>query len=327
MLWLLLTPAAAAPAVGGSDGAVQWPRPPCSLTYVLQADALSGDRVLAVDRIARAARDVVVIDRAFSPGQPHWSNPEIASLRHAAPARRVLAYFSIGEAENYRAYWSSAWHVAPDGSRARGTPEFLVAPNPDWPGNFKVRYWSRAWQQIVFDDLTRLIEQGFDGAYLDIVDAFQYFEFDSGSDSWIANRANPHTGRSYREDMVAWVLDLAARARRSRPDFLIVPQNGSALVHVPRYLAAISALAVEDLFTLGNEKQTPEHTATVLADIALVGQAGKPVFAIEYADTPELIEYATQRAAKAGIIVHFTNRELTATGHSLAPPGCAAPPR
>ena len=52
--------------------------------------------------------------------------------------------------------------------------------SPDWEGNYKVRYWEEDWQAIIYGDadsyLQKILDAGFDGVYLDIIDAFEYFE-------------------------------------------------------------------------------------------------------------------------------------------------------
>lgn len=79
---------------------------------------------------------------------------------------------SIGEAEDYRYYWKEEW--------ASNPPSWLDAENPDWEGNFKVRYWDTAWQDIIFGSdssyMSKIINAGFDGVYLDIIDAYEYYE-------------------------------------------------------------------------------------------------------------------------------------------------------
>ncbi|MDI6886423.1 MAG: endo alpha-1,4 polygalactosaminidase [archaeon] len=59
-------------------------------------------------------------------------------------------------------------------------PSWLAAENPVWPGNYKVRYWDSAWQKIIYGsddaDLDKILDAGFDGVYLDIIDAYEYFE-------------------------------------------------------------------------------------------------------------------------------------------------------
>ncbi|MEQ8661663.1 MAG: endo alpha-1,4 polygalactosaminidase [Gammaproteobacteria bacterium] len=311
----LVTPVAAWP-----DGA------PCALAYVLQAERLSAHRLEALEHLARAARDTVVIDRVYAGLDDPWSIPELESLRSAHPGRRVLAYFSIGEAEDYRPYWMREWGFDATGAATPATPAFVVAPNPDWPGNYKVRYWERGWQALVLAQLDELVGNEFDGAYLDIVDAFQFFEHDAAADTWQALRENPATGRSYREDMVRWVRRIARHARARRDDFLVIPQNGSALLHFPEYLATIDAIAVEDLFTLDDVAQAREHTVSVLADLELARAARKPVFVIEYASDPALQARARDEAAARGFVLLFTDRELTTLGRAVAPPRCTTPP-
>lgn len=86
--------------------------------------------------------------------------------------RIVLCYMSVGEAENYRYYWNISWNSNP--------PSWLERENPDWPGNYKVQYWNNDWQNIIYgNDLSyarKIIHAGFNGAYLDIIDAYEYFE-------------------------------------------------------------------------------------------------------------------------------------------------------
>ncbi|KAH7711096.1 hypothetical protein AAVH_21623 [Aphelenchoides avenae] len=121
--------------------------------------------------------DVVLMD-AFDPNGVAFSAAEIGQLkRKANGARRlVISYMSIGEAENYRYYWKKTWKV--------GNPTFISAQNPDWPGNYKVKYWIKSWQNIIFGNnssyLKRILNAGFDGVYLDIIDAFSYFENPQG---------------------------------------------------------------------------------------------------------------------------------------------------
>ena len=86
--------------------------------------------------------------------------------------RLLISYMSIGEAEDYRFYWQEEWD--------RTELSWIDSENPNWPGNFKVKYWNPDWKQIIYgenDSYTQLIiDAGFDGVYLDIIDGFWYFE-------------------------------------------------------------------------------------------------------------------------------------------------------
>ena len=85
-------------------------------------------------------------------------------------SRKVIAYFSIGEAGDYRSYWKEEW------SNESKRPSWIVEENPDWKGDFIVKYWSNEWKQIVKDYQKKLDEIGVDGYLLDTVDTYYNFE-------------------------------------------------------------------------------------------------------------------------------------------------------
>jgi len=174
---------------------------PASFAYVLQADSLAKSRAGAVQKLAASGRDWIVLDANFSSDEP-WTAADLAAIRAGRAGRKVIAYLSIGEAEDYRAYWQREWKTNP--------PAFLLGENPEWKGNYRVKYWQAAWQQIILADVDKIMAAGFDGVYLDIVDGFETFEQD-GKNS-IDDRLNPETKQSYRRDMVDWVKAVAARA-------------------------------------------------------------------------------------------------------------------
>ncbi len=116
--------------------------------------------------------DIVIIDMFYEDSQ--LTNSDVESLKQKANggSRLIISYMSIGEAEDYRYYWNTAWTSEP--------PSWLAEENPEWPGNYKVCYWEEDWQNIIYGSetsyLDRIINAGFDGVYLDIIEAFEYFE-------------------------------------------------------------------------------------------------------------------------------------------------------
>jgi cysteinyl-tRNA synthetase, unknown class len=125
-----------------------------------------------ISAVSATNYDVILIDAFFD--DILFSYDEISQLRtkNNGGKRLVIAYMSIGEAENYRYYWQSSWKS--------GSPDWIVKENPNWAGNYKVKYWNSAWQEIIFGNensyLQKILNAGFDGVYLDIIDAFEYFE-------------------------------------------------------------------------------------------------------------------------------------------------------
>jgi cysteinyl-tRNA synthetase len=126
-----------------------------------------------INAITATNYDLVVMDLYFR-NRTEFTTSEINQIRNKANGgkRLVFSYVSIGEAEDYRYYWQPNWSTA--------RPTWLDAENPNWPGNYKVRYWEPEWQQIIFGNDTsyvkKIINSGFDGVYLDLVDAFWFYE-------------------------------------------------------------------------------------------------------------------------------------------------------
>lgn len=289
---------------------------PDSMAYVLQAEGL-GDRNTAVEKLAGCDRDLVVIDYAFfGDEQSRWSREEVDRIRAGKPGRNVLAYLSIGEAGTYRFYWKETWDADNDGKPDADAPAWLLNANPDWPDNFKVHYWDREWQQNVIQHLDEIIEQGFDGVYLDIVDAFEFFEHDVEKDQWIDHRPNPQTNNTYRQDMTSWVTRIASHARQSKPNFLVVPQNGVQLLESDDYRQIISAVGVEDLFTNGNRKQKRDEVKYRMQFIAHAVQAQKPVFLIEYGKKATARQHSIANASEAKLKLLLTDRPLKTLGET-----------
>ncbi len=125
-----------------------------------------------IKALSKTNFDLLIID-AFFNGQ-EFTKAEIDSLKYKPDGSRrlVIAYMSIGEAEDYRYYWNPQWNTNP--------PSWLEKPNPNWPGDYKVRYWYPQWKKIIFGTknsyLDKIMAMDFDGVYLDIIDAYEYFE-------------------------------------------------------------------------------------------------------------------------------------------------------
>lgn len=116
--------------------------------------------------------DLIIMDLFFDGAELTAADVASISTKKSGGTRLVVAYMSIGEAEDYRYYWESSWSYAP--------PSWLDAENPDWAGNYKVKYWDKTWQEIIYGNdssyMKKIIDAGFDGVYLDIIDAFEYYE-------------------------------------------------------------------------------------------------------------------------------------------------------
>jgi cysteinyl-tRNA synthetase len=125
-----------------------------------------------IKAISATYYDLVIIDLFHF--EEAYTKEEISMLQKKPNGNRrlVVCYMSIGEAEDYRYYWKDEWKQTP--------PLWLGSENPDWKGNYKVEYWNDEWQHIIYGSadsyLNRILSAGFDGVWLDLVDAYEYYE-------------------------------------------------------------------------------------------------------------------------------------------------------
>jgi cysteinyl-tRNA synthetase len=237
----------------------------------------------APSAIAAAGFPLAVIDYSSDGTEDgEFSPAQIATIRGAGV--KVLAYFSIGEAEDYRFYFDPQW------KKPATRPTWFGRENPDWRGNFKVRYWETGWRDdVLVPYLDRLIAQGFDGVYLDIVDGFEYW----GNPATYRRRETRRAGDPVNEAdaaarmiaLVAWIADYGATRRGGA--FAVYPQNGERLLSydtADTYLDAVSGFGVEDLWFNGTRRQPAGETAYRLPWLRQARDAGKTILTVEYLD-------------------------------------------
>ncbi len=303
-----------------------------------------------LEEIAASRFDLVVIDYSrFGDAASEFSREAIDRLRFEGPCGRrlVLGYLSIGEAESFRFYFDPDW-LDETGLPVPGVaPEYLGPPNPDFPDNYKVRFWKKSWQRVLFgiqggpekSYLDRILDAGFDGVYLDIIDAFEFF----GPEEIGGNNERRQAGK----DMVTLVRRIARYARKTtgREDFLVVPQNGSNIIDPStypdarspervaerqrrRYFRRIDGIGAEDTFFFGPRENDnpfdPQEETVVLLHQFLAGD--KVVLAIDYLSRPQKIERFYELVSERGYVPYVSRRDLDrltiTVGHE---PSCPPP--
>ena len=291
-----------------------------------------------VDRIAVSDYEMVVID--FIPSEAENTDfpiaDVIARLHDAATPKLVLAYIDIGQAEDYRTYWQPGWRI--------GDPDWIVALDPDgWEGNFPVAYWREQWRSIWLGAggyLQQIVEAGFDGVYLDWIEAY--------SDENVLAAAD-RDGVDARQEMIRWVSDIAGFTRARRPGFIVIAQNATELAEDDAYLAVIDAIAQEQVWFDGGADNDPPgdcplprtedevdtdayrgslsgpcrrqfdefedstlHVSSeeYLSALALAQDKGEQIFTVDYALNPDNIARAYERSRALGFVPFVSNRGL-----------------
>jgi cysteinyl-tRNA synthetase len=234
------------------------------------------------DEIANSSADLVVAD--YSSDDRPFSKAEVERMKQKPDGSRriVLSYMSIGEAEDYRWYWSQ-----------RGS--WLGAQNSKWRGNYAVRFWDPAWQEVIFSYTEKIIAAGFDGVYLDKVDEFETM--------------------GHRDDMVQFVTRIATRAKSSKPDFLVISQNGDQLLSDSKFRRAIDGFACEDLF-YGEDSDGARNSAASIRErltrLKMLAAEGKPVFVVEYLRNEAQAQTARREISEQGFVGLIARRSLSA---------------
>ena len=244
-------------------------------------------------QIAASNFELAVIDySADGSAKKAFTAQQIETLHCTSCNRRVVAYLSIGEAESYRWYWRQGWK--------EGNPNWLGAPDPDWEQNYWVHYWDTGWQHIIYNYLNTIIKAGFDGVYLDRIDAYQ------------ENYAAGHE-----DDMVHFVTSIAHYARSHSPlgqDFGIIVQNAEELAtHHPDYVQLTTGIGREEVYVQATNKATSQSARASTErylDHFLHTSQGKLVLTVDYANRADFVRIAYERASAKGYVPYVTNVDL-----------------
>ena len=137
--------------------------------YMISTDNYTTKQTF-LSAIAATNFDLVLIDLFFDGVE--LTSTEVNNLKAKANGgkRLVIAYMSVGSAENYRYYWKNDWKL--------GSPSWLAKPYDGFPDEFWVEYWNTEWENIIYGNnnsyTKKILDAGFDGAYLDNVEAYYF---------------------------------------------------------------------------------------------------------------------------------------------------------
>jgi cysteinyl-tRNA synthetase len=244
-----------------------------------------------LEGISRSDLDLIVIDPSLDDDRGRFvtrTQCRAIQQRPDGSRRIVLGYLCVGEVDTKRWYWPSAY--------LRDPPSWIGAANPNWPGARSVQYWNSEWQSLVFSGgdsmLDRIIDVGFDGVFLDRVDGYG----DWGS------------GALPLDEMAKLVVGIGEKARRSKPDFMLMMQNAEHILHHANLVEAIDAHSKESLLTglsrpdAVNKEEDVDWSLSYLRPLQ---ELGIPTFATEYITEPALRKEIKERLIELGFKPFF----------------------
>ena len=107
----------------------------------------------SIDKMRASNFDLIVTD-VGSDTIKRFSREQIESIQKTG--NRVVAFLSLGAAENYRDYWETAWFTE--------RPEWMKEENKFWRGNFRVEnLLHKDWMRITRQQIDQVMNAGFDG--------------------------------------------------------------------------------------------------------------------------------------------------------------------
>lgn len=135
--------------------------------YLLSSENF-GTRAAYLQALAGTNHDIIIMDLFY--GDTPLTAQEVETLKTKANGARrlVISYINIGAAEKYRYYWQKQWvlHI----------PHWLRKKYEGYPDEYYVKFWAPEWQEIIFGNdgsyIRKIIDAGFDGAFLDNVEAY-----------------------------------------------------------------------------------------------------------------------------------------------------------
>ena len=205
----------------------------------------------------------------------------------------LIAYISVGEAENYRFYWDTI----------QNTP-VVIRKNPNWEGNYYVDVRSKEWQDLLLKEvIPRIRQSGFKGLMLDTLDTADMLESE-----------DPVKFAGSRQAMI----DLVRKIHTQYPDLFLISNNGFPLLN--DIGPSLSGTLVEDIhmmidFESHGYKPVPyedrEYKVNILKET--MERFRLPVFAIDYvaSQDEELIKKCIEESKALGFKPYLAEKNLS----------------
>ncbi|MCE4599732.1 MAG: cellulase family glycosylhydrolase [Desulfurococcales archaeon] len=179
----------------------------------------------------------------------------------------VLAYLNIGYAEDWRGYWQNI------------TGEPWVHGQTGYPGEYYVEYWRSEWHSIMKNLSEDYLQEGFDGVYLDNIDASEIihdnnFSWASGVDTYI--------------EMINLVCDISGYIKSINTNAKVYVNIGGVyhLLYNETLLSCIDGVLREELWTVWEgynqtTMQDPSETNNTLNALHHAGSNGLTVIVVD----------------------------------------------
>jgi cysteinyl-tRNA synthetase, unknown class len=243
-------------------------------------------------KISKLPQQLIIIDYSFDGSATGELKKENVDFLKRS-GKKVFAYLSIGEAENYRFYWKEEFNSK--------QPSWIFYENPNWPGNYKVIFWDSDWQNIIFSYLRRIIDKGFDGVFLDTIDTYKTY-----------SENNPQY--NFERSMINFIKKIIEIANEEKDkNFKIILNNAEELTFDDSFVMNnIYGLVAESLYTDGSENYLEESEInTREKNLIRLRKKGKYIMLIEYLKDKTKQKELINIANGNGFLIRFLSPSLS----------------
>lgn len=140
--------------------------------YLISTDNYSSKQDM-INAISATNFDMVLIDLFFNGTEFTSSEINLLKTKANGGQRLVISYINIGSAEKFRYYWKKGWGLH--------HPLWLKRKYDGYEDEFWVKFWKKDWQDIIYGNdnsyMKKILIAGFDGAYLDNVEAYYFLYY------------------------------------------------------------------------------------------------------------------------------------------------------
>lgn len=220
-----------------------------------------------IDKALKVDADMAIIDVETKNGP--ITKQQVQKLKDSG--KLVLAYLSLGEAEDYRGYWDADWES--------NDPKWLGEQSRVWKGNYFVKdLMAKQWTDIAEGALSKVKQLGFDGVLIAGIST------------------NPNADR--------FIERVSIFAKRDNARFKVLIQN-----YLSKDIVNFVDGIVREGLTYSILGNPNKNVAGEIERLKQFKQQGKPVYVVEFVhDTKK--EIARKTILDNGFVGHFAPLEL-----------------
>ncbi|WP_036224436.1 MJ1477/TM1410 family putative glycoside hydrolase [Mesoaciditoga lauensis] len=205
--------------------------------------------------ISKTHFDVVVIDYSYDGSDAEaLKQEEIEKMK--STGKTVLAYMNVGYAEEWRFYWDKIKDAT-----------FVGNNDTRWPGEHLILdFDTPKWESVIQQYVNKIKKEGFDGIYLDGVNAYESFQDE----------------KKYADEMIA-LLKYVRKWLGNEGKISILNAYGLYKFD-PSIANLVNYLSVESLFYLRTRKRKEPYYSNILNEVKLFLEKGVKVLSVDYVD-------------------------------------------